>query len=89
MMDGQPAFVKRSGEVNPDTLNKLVNDKRKVEETLARLVHALSYVENHPTLLLDNDFLNAINFKVPGCEGCFTDAQEIAIAWEDKDAVKT
>ena len=72
-MNEQPAFVKRSGEVNPDTLNKLVNDKRRLERIVTRLVKGLSWVENHPTALLDSDLLVAVN-GAPGCEGCYNDA---------------
>lgn len=82
--DNPPPHVARSGAMNPEAVNKLVNDKRRLEETIVRLVSALSYIENHPTLLLDTDLLVAVNFKVPGCEGCFTAAQNIAIAVGDR-----
>lgn len=72
----QPAFVKRSGEVNPDTLNKLVNDKRRLEQIVVKLVKGLAWVENHPTVLLDTDLLEAVNFA-PGCEDCYNNALEV------------
>lgn len=72
----QPAFVKRSGEVNPDTLNKLVNDKRRLEQIVVKLVEGLAWVENHPTVLVDTDLLEAVNFA-PGCEDCYNNALEV------------
>ena len=72
----QPAFVKRSGEVNPDTLNKLVNDKRRLEQIVVKLVKGLAWVENHPTVLVDTDLLEAVN-SAPGCEDCYNNALEV------------
>lgn len=72
----QPAFVKRSGEVNPNTLNKLVNDKRRLEQIVVKLVKGLTWVENHPTVLVDTDLLEAVNFA-PGCENCYNNALEV------------
>lgn len=77
-MDGQPAFVKRSGEVNPDTLNKLVNDKHRLEQILMKLVKGLTWVENHPTVLVDTDLLEAVN-NAPDCEDCYNNALDIVV----------
>lgn len=74
--DNPPPHVARSGVMNPEAVNKLVNDKRRLEQILVKLVKGLAWVENHPTVLVDTDLLEAVNFA-PGCEDCYNNALEV------------
>lgn len=46
------------------------------KQIIVKLVQGLNWVENHPTILLDTDLLEAVN-KAPGCENCYNDALNI------------
>lgn len=76
--DNPPPHVARSGVMNPEAVNKLVNDKRRLEQVVVRLVKGLTWVENHPTVLVDTDLLEAVN-NAPDCENCYNNALDIVV----------